>query len=111
MKISIVSILVSLGLSAIAFAQFTPALFQNSSYWVDGKAEFDFYDAQIVREGHPRPCEVLHILVREPFDPKQSVKPDDLKRPDLINVIKLNQILHVPTGIYLYQQMHSNFWK
>src|SRR2546422_5107529 len=92
-------------------AQFTPAFLQNSSYWGDGKAEFDFYDAQIVREGQPRPCEVLRILVREPFDPKQLVKPDDLKRPDLINVIKLNQILHVPTGIYVYQQMHSNFWQ
>ena len=28
-----------------------------------GKAEFDIYDAQIVREGAPRPCEVLHVLV------------------------------------------------
>jgi hypothetical protein len=94
-----------------AAAQFTPAFLQNSSYWGGGKAEFDFYDAQIVREGLPRPCEVLHILVREPFDSKQLVKPGDTKRSDLINVIKLNQILHVPTGIYLYQQMHSNFWK
>jgi len=93
-----------------AAAQFTPGFLQNSSYWGDGKAEFDFYDAQIVREGQPRPCEVLHILVREPFDSKQLVKPDDTKRPDLINVIKLNQVLHVPTGIYVYQQMHSNFW-
>jgi hypothetical protein len=93
-----------------AAAQFTPALLQNSSYWNGGKAEFDFYDAQIVREGLPRPCEVLHILVREPFDSKQLVKPDDAQRPDSINVIKLNQILHVPTGIYLCQQMHSNFW-
>ena len=100
-----------LGLTVKVPAQFTPAFLQNSSYWGDGKAEFDFYDAQIVREGQPRPCEVLHILVREPFDPKQSVKPDDGKRPDLINVIKLNQILHVPIGIYVYQQMHSNFWQ
>jgi len=48
-------------------AQFTPAFLQNDSYWGDGKAEFNLYDAQIVREGQPRPCEVLHILVREPF--------------------------------------------
>lgn len=101
---------VVLGLTARASAQFTPAFLQNSSYWGDGKAEFDFYDAQIVREGQLRPCEVLHILLREPFDPKQLVKPEDGKRPGLINVINLNQILHVPTGIYLYQQMHSNFW-
>ena len=93
-----------------AFAQFTPALLQNNSYWGDGKAEFNIYDAQIARYGQPRPCEVLHIFVREPFDPKQLVKPDDWQRPGMITVLKLNQILHVPTGIYVYQQMHSNFW-
>jgi hypothetical protein len=94
-----------------AFGQFTPALVQNASYWNNGKAEFNIYDAQIVRYGQPRPCEVLHILVREPFDLQQFVKPEDWKRPGLISVLKLNQILHVPTGIYVYQQMHSNFWR
>src|SRR6267378_3952098 len=89
-----------------AFAQFSPALLQNNSYWGDGKAEFNIYDAQIARYGIPRPTEVLHILVREPFDPKQLVKPDDPNRPDAIAVLKLNQILHVPTGLYIYQQMH-----
>src|SRR2546429_1966254 len=94
-----------------AFAQFTPTLLQNKSYWGDGKAEFNIYDAQIARYGIPRPTEVLHILVREPFDPKQLVKPDDPNRADAIQVLKLNQILHVPTGLYVYQQMHSNFWR
>ena len=60
-----------------AAAQFTPAFLQNDSYWANGKAEFDIYDAQIVREGQARPCEVLHILVREAFDPKQWTKVDD----------------------------------
>ncbi|HEY2614863.1 MAG TPA: hypothetical protein VGI42_04080 [Chthoniobacterales bacterium] len=95
----------------IVSAQFTPALLQNDGYWGDGKAEFNIYDAQIARYGIPRACEVLHILVREPLDPKQFVKPDDWKRPGTISVLKLNQILHVPTGIYVYQQMHSNFWR
>jgi hypothetical protein len=93
------------------FGQFTPALLQNNSYWGDGRAEFNIYDAQIAREGVPRPCEVLHVLVREPFDPKQLVKPEGSPRPDSIAVLKLNQILHVPTGLYVYQQMHSNFWR
>jgi hypothetical protein len=93
------------------YAQFTPALLQNNSYWGDGKAEFNIYDAQIVRYGVPRPTEVLHILVREPFDPKQFVKPESSPGPDAIAVLKLNQILHVPTGLYVYQQMHSNFWR
>ena len=98
-------------LASSAFAQFTPPLLQNNSYWGDGKAEFDIYDAQIVREGAPRPCEVLHVLVRESFDPKQLVKSDKLNQPDAIPVLKLNQILHVPIGLYVAQQMHSNFWR
>jgi hypothetical protein len=95
----------------IAAAQFTPALLQNNSYWGDGKAEFNIYDAQIARYGIPRPCEVLHILVREPIDSKQFVKPEGSPRPEPIAVLKLNQILHVPTGLYVHQQMHSNFWR
>jgi hypothetical protein len=94
-----------------ALAQFSPTLLQNNSYWGDGKAEFNIYDAQIARYGIPRPTEVLHILVREPFDPKQLVKPDNPNQPDALAVLKLNQILHVPTGLYVYQQMHSNFWR
>jgi hypothetical protein len=53
----------------------------------------------------------LHILVREPFDPKQLVKPDSSNHPGAVPVLKMNQILHVPTGLYVYQQMHSNFWR
>jgi hypothetical protein len=103
--------LIPLLIATSAFAQFTPALLQNNSYWGDGKAEFNIYDAQITRYGIPRPTEVLHILVREPFDPKQLVKPDDPNAPGAVAVLKLNQILHVPTGLYVYQQMHSNFWR
>src|SRR6266513_1283434 len=94
-----------------AAAQFTPALLQNNSYWGDGKAEFNIYDAQIVREGAPRPCEVLHVLVRESFDPKQLVKSDKPNQPDAIPVLNLNQTPHAPTGLYVAQQMHSNFWR
>jgi hypothetical protein len=93
-----------------AFAQFSPSFLQNNSYWGDGKAEFNIYDAQIVRNGQPRPSEALHILVREPFDPKQFVKSDDAKRSETIAVLKLNQILHVPTGLSVSQQMHTCFW-
>src|SRR4051794_5240828 len=94
-----------------AFAQFSPVLLQNDSYWGDGKAEFDLYDAQITRDGAPRPCEVLHILVREAMDPKQFVKAENPKQPDAVPVLKLNQILHLPIGLYVHQQMHSNFWR
>ena len=94
----------------VASAQFSPALIQNNNYWADGKAEFSIYGGQIMRYGQPRESEVLHILVREPMDPKQMVKPEG-ERPDSFPVLKLNQILHVPTGLYVYQQMHSAFWR
>jgi hypothetical protein len=97
--------------TSFAHAQFSPALLQNNSYWNDGKAEFSIYGAEIARYGIPRACEVLHILVREPFDPKQLVKQEGPQRPDTIAVLKMNQILNVPTGLSLYQQMHSNFWR
>ena len=87
------------------------AFVQNTNYWNDGKAEFNIYDAQIVRYGQPRQTEVLHILVREPFDLKQMVKPDNWQRPGVIQVLKMNQVLHIPTGLYVYQQMQSNFWR
>lgn len=105
-------LLLSLGFCLTnASAQFTPAFIQNSSYWNDGKAEFDIYDAQIMREGTPRATEVLHILVREPFDLKQLVKPDSWSHRGVIQVLKMNQILHIPLGLFVEQQMESNFWR
>ena len=80
-------------------------------YWRDGKAEFNTYDAKIVRYGEPRPCEVIHVVVREDFAPNTMVKADSGKQPGVYPVLKLNQILHVPTGLYVYQQMHSAFWR
>jgi hypothetical protein len=103
--------LIGFAAAQTASAQFTPALLQNDSYWGDGKAEFNFYDAQMMREGQPRHCEILHIAVREPFDPKQWAKVDDWKRPGVVPVVKLNQVLHVPTGVYVVHQMHSSFWQ
>ncbi len=94
-----------------ASAQFSPALLQNDHYWNDGKAEFSLYGGEITRYGQPHPADVIHILVREPFDPAQAVKPDDWKRDGVVPVLKMNQILHIPTGLYVYQQMHSNFWR
>ncbi len=105
-------LLLALLLSAnTARAQFSPALLQNDAYWNDGKAEFSIYGGVIGRYGAAHPSEVIHILVREPFDPKQLVKPNDWKTPGTVSVLKMNQILHVPTGLYVYQQMHSNFWQ
>ena len=93
------------------FAQFGAAWIADAGYWKDGKAEFNIYDAHIVREGQARDCQVIHILVRESFGPRDLVKTEDWQQPGSFPVLKMNQIIHVPTGIYLYQQMHSNFWR
>jgi hypothetical protein len=50
-------------------------------------------------------------LTREPFDSKQFVRSNDPKRPETIAVLKLNQVLHVPTGLSVLQQMHTSFWR
>ena len=84
---------------------------QNNPYWNSGKAEFNTYTAKIVRYKAPRECEVIHILVREPFAKDGLVKADNSEAPGTYSVLKLNQILHVPTGLYVYQQMHSSFWR
>lgn len=84
---------------------------QNSKYWSDGKAEFDIYDAELKREGVLQHGKVRLIFVREPFDPKQLVKADDWKKPGMIHVLKMNEIIEVPTGLYVSQQMLSYFWR
>lgn len=75
--------------------------------WDDGKAEYDEYRAAEVREGVVRPADVIHLIVKEPFNARSRVKAD---RPPAIDVIKMNQIIDVPTGVYAYHQMHSSFW-
>ena len=105
------ALLFLLALSAVARAQFTAAWLHDETYWGDGKAEFSTYEAQQVRYGQPRPSEVLHILVREPFSNRELVKAEPGSKGGSYPVIKLNQILRIPTGLYVYQQMHSAFWR
>lgn len=94
-----------------ASAQWNAAWFQNESVWGDGKAEFTTFDAVQVRYGKPRPSKVIHILVRESLSKQEGVKPEPGSQAAAYPVLKLNQILQIPTGVYVYQQMHSAFWK
>jgi hypothetical protein len=89
---------------------FAPDFFQNK-YWHDGKAEVSVFAATEKREGIVRPSEVKHIVVRETFSPARPVKTDDWQARGAYDVIKLNQILHIPTGTYDFYQMHSGFWR
>ena len=75
-----------------------PALLQNDSYWGRWQAEYDLYDAQLMRDGQTRPCEVLHIFARDASDPK-------------IVTLRFNQVIHAPAGLILFQQMLSSFFQ
>ena len=99
------------GFASVGRAQFSTAWLHDEKYWGDGQAEFNLYDAQQVRYGQARPSEVIHILVREPFSQRELVKAEPGSKAGTYPVLKLNQILHVPTGLYVYQQMHSAFWR
>ena len=111
MSIRVLLIVFIVGIGVSARAQFSAAWLQDEKVWGDGKAEFNIYDAEEVRYGQPRKCEILHILVREPFAERDLVKAEPNTRGGTYPVIKLNQILHIPTGLYVYQQMHSAFWR
>ena len=93
-----------------AASPFTTTLLEDESLWGDGQAEYSFFDATEVRYGIPRECEIRHILVRENFLPTTKVKADNWESPGAYPVIKLNQLVRVPTGVYRYDQMHSAFW-
>src|SRR5215471_10440891 len=75
--------------------------------WDDGRAEYDVYSATERREGSVRPARVVHLIVKEPFDPRTRVKSE---RPGAVDVLKMNQVIDVPTGVYGYHQMLSTFW-
>ena len=93
-----------------ASAQFTPALLQNGSYWGDGKSEIDLYDAQIMREGQPRHCEVTLILGRDTFTPQITVSSTPQPKAEAVTGLRLSQMVTVPVGLSAEQQSLSMFW-
>ena len=82
-----------------------------TSDWLDqGKAEFNVYDATVIRYGHPREATITHVWVKEPWDAKRGIKWDGEGQGDF-EVVKLNQIISYQTGLYRYEQAWSGFWK
>lgn len=108
---NLIAFVIALLLSAHSRAQFTPGLLTNESYWSDGKAEFDIYDAQLMRGGELRHCEVLHIFTRERIDPKTFARADDPKRNDTINAVRMQQIWNAPLGLFLEQGSLTALWR
>lgn len=92
-------------------SQFSPAFPQNDSYWANGKAEFNIYDAQIVRDGQVRPCEAFIIFGREFIDAKTLARVDDTKKADALSTIRMNQIFTVSRGLFVEQQSLIANWR
>lgn len=81
---------------------------RQAALWDDGKAEFCAYEVTWARYGHHFPGRALLILVKEPWAPDLDVKAD-APRKNGFDVLKLNHVRDVPTGIYTYHQMASVF--
>lgn len=81
---------------------------REHSVWDDGRAEFAAYQVTWPRYGASHPGEALMVVVKEPWAPDLDVKADQ-GRSDGFDVLKLNHLRHVPTGIYAYHQMASAF--
>lgn len=82
------------------------ASWRRSPLWDDGKAEFCAYDVTWARYGHHFDGRALLVLVKEPWAPDLDVKADQ-PRKDGFDVLKLNHIRDVATGVYTYHQMAS----
>lgn len=106
-------ILGKIALSAIAISAAPLPLgpLANESYWSDGKAEFDLYDAQLMRAGELRHGELMLIFFREKIDPQTFARVDDLHREDLLWVIRMSEIWSAPIGLFTEQGSIAGYWR
>lgn len=74
--------------------------------WDDGKAELCSYDVAWARDGRTYDGRALLILVKEPWNDRLDVEADGAAASSF-DVLKLNQILDVPTGISTDHRMAS----
>jgi hypothetical protein len=95
-------------LATVAAATATPmdGSWRHASLWDDGNAEVCAYEVTWPRYGHLNPGTALLVLVKEPWAPDLAVKADS-PRPDGFDVLKLNHVRDVATGVYTYHQMAS----
>lgn len=108
-KFFILIILVLISSSCVNTAVKSYAIdFLEDAHWNQGKAEVQIYQAKIKRYGLTRKALVSMIFVKEPFDSKKMVKTN--QKADF-NVLKMNYIRKIPTGIYQYYEMASCFFQ
>ena len=93
-----------------ALAQFSPALLQNDSYWGDGKAEVGLYDAQLLRAGQPRHCEMIVTLLRDTFTPELFADSTPASKAGPVSGIRMSQMFTAPLGLCVEQHSLSVFW-
>jgi hypothetical protein len=111
-------LLLSIVLAAVSFLACQPSVvaedgapaWMAAPIWDDGLAEFAAYEVSWRRYGKLYEGRALLILVKEPWAPDLDVKADR-PRPDGFEVLKLNHVRDVATGIYTYHQMSSLFWR
>lgn len=98
---------VQLGLLLIATA-LGANRFEN--HWYDGNAELATYRIEEMRYGEMRTGVRTMVFVTEPMRLSTYIKPDTkLSRDEQIDVVKLNDLLKFPTGVYDYSIMTSTF--
>jgi hypothetical protein len=92
--------------SAAPLAEGGDPSWRRSPVWDDGKAEVCAYEVTWAHYGRRYDGRALLVLVKEPWAPDLDVKADS-PRPDGFDVLKLNHVRDVPTGVYTYHQMAS----
>lgn len=92
--------------SAAPLAEGGDPAWRRSPVWDDGKAEVCAYQVTWAHYGRRYDGRALLVLVKEPWAPDLDVKADS-PRPDGFDVLKLNHVRDVPTGVYTYHQMAS----
>jgi hypothetical protein len=98
------------GIALACRAETNHASWRQDPLWDDGNAEFCAYDVTWARYDHKYAGRALLVVVKEPWAPDLDVKADT-PRADGFDVLKLNHIRDVPTGIYTYHQMASVFMR
>lgn len=105
--LAVVAVAVSAVVAGAAEAAGSGA-WRADAVWDDGNAEFCAYEIDWHRYGRSNPGTALLIAVKEPWAPDLDVKADSA-REDGFEILKLNHVRDVPTGIYTYHQMASTF--
>lgn len=81
---------------------------RTSAVWDDGKAESCSYEVEWARQGRRLRGDALLVLVKEPWAPDLEVKAGR-ERANGFEVLKLNHLRDLGTGVYGDHQMASIF--